>query len=84
MYLNFCKRNNVRHFGYLLMATDCSLVTTMNPVADIPRTEGIVGVHYFQYVPLSIWYQLTNKYITQELIRIFRFFSKTDEQASRL
>ena len=24
MYLNFCKRNNVCHYGYLLMATDCS------------------------------------------------------------
>ena len=24
MYLNFCKRNNVCHCGYLLMATDCT------------------------------------------------------------
>ena len=35
MYLNFCKRNNVCHCGYLLMATDCMFNIYLKQKGDV-------------------------------------------------
>ena len=39
MYLNFCKRNNVGHFGYLLMATDCILIPLPSSIKGKQRWQ---------------------------------------------